>query len=127
MPERAFDLRSALSILGRRLRIPATAALAGDGSRDRLLLVSPLLYSSASQVLLPALQGGSGEPTSRDVKTDVTIAESDAVLGDVGRRIELPRPSTCSADGWRSRLSPEGSCASGPAPWQFQRPRLSRA
>ncbi len=90
MAEQALDLRSTLSILRRRRRVLVAVALAGLGAGVAFVVVNPPMYSSTSQVLLPSLPGQNGEPVSRDVRTDVTIARSDAVLGQAGR--DLPSP-----------------------------------
>lgn len=90
MAEQALDLRSTLSILRRRRRVLAAVALAGIGAGVAFVLAYPPMYSSTSQVLLPSLEGRNGEPVSRDVRTEVTIAESDAVLGSAGRGLTPP-------------------------------------
>lgn len=90
MAEQALDLRSTLAILRRRRRVLAAVSMAGIAAGVAFVLVSPPMYSSTSQVLLPSLEGRNGEPVSRDVRTEVTIAESDAVLGEAGRNLSLP-------------------------------------
>lgn len=92
MAEQALDLRSTLAILRRRRRVLALAAVAGIAAGVAFVLVNPPMYSSTSQVLLPSPEGQSGEAVSRDVRTDVTIAESDAVLGEAGRSLAPPVP-----------------------------------
>ncbi|MFC7360845.1 Wzz/FepE/Etk N-terminal domain-containing protein [Nocardioides astragali] len=92
MAEQPLDLRSTLSILRRRRRVLAAAAVAGVAAGVAFALANPPMYGSTSQVLLPSLQGQSGEAVSRDVRTDVTIAESDAVLGEAGRNLTPPVP-----------------------------------
>lgn len=90
MAEQALDLRSTLAILRRRRRVLAAVSVAGVAAGVAFVLVNPPMYSSTSQVLLPSLEGRNGEPVSRDVRTEVTIAESDAVLGEAGRNLSLP-------------------------------------
>ena len=90
MAEQALDLRSTLAILRRRRRVLAAVSVAGIAAGVAFVIVNPPMYTSTSQVLLPSLEGRNGEPVSRDVRTEVTIAESDAVLGEAGRNLSLP-------------------------------------
>lgn len=107
MAEQSVDLRSALSIWRRRRRTLLAAALLGAAVGVGSVLLWPPMYTSNSLVLLPRAQDASGQAITRDVKTEIQIATSDAVLGPAGddlsppmslrtlvRRVEVSAPST---------------------------------
>lgn len=92
MGEQALELRTALSVLRRRRALLAAAALVGAAAGASLVLATPSLYVSQSQVLLPPSQDSSGQAVPRDVATAVKVAGSDVVLGAVASEF-TPRPS----------------------------------
>jgi hypothetical protein len=77
-----LDVRSVLSLVRRRRRSLAAIALLGAFLGVGLVTWHPPLYTSTSKVLLPERPvQASGEPASWEPSTQVSIAESDAVLG----------------------------------------------
>ncbi|MCD6639346.1 MAG: hypothetical protein LT071_05470 [Nocardioides sp.] len=94
MAEQELDLRGTMSILRRRRLVLAGAAVAGAACGVGLALLSlagAAVYSSTSQVLLPPMQQET-VGAQRDVGTEVSIAESDVVLGAAGRELGLSMP-----------------------------------
>jgi capsular polysaccharide biosynthesis protein len=86
-----IDLRSVASLARRRRALLAVVALLGTLVGIALVVVRPPLYTSTSKVLLPldaALPNG--ERSSWDAGTQVSIAESDAVLGPASRAVSPP-------------------------------------
>jgi hypothetical protein len=81
------DLRSTLSILRRRRLVLVLAALVGVAAGVTFVVLRPPLYSSTSQVLLPPVRSTDGQRIARDVKTEIRIATSDAVLGPAGQAV----------------------------------------
>lgn len=82
------DLRSVASLIRRRWRLLTTVALAGAVVGVALVTVRPPLYTSTSQVLLPpASAQANGEKAAWEATTQVSIAESDAVLGPASRSV----------------------------------------
>ncbi len=84
MAEQSVDLRSTLSILRRKRRALAIAAVLGLAAGICFSLLRPPLYSSTSQVLLPPTQQSDGQAIPRNVDTEIRIATSEEVLGPAG-------------------------------------------
>jgi capsular polysaccharide biosynthesis protein len=82
--EQTIDLRSAFSVLKRRKKVLAWAALAGAAAGLALAVVQPPQYVSKTQVLLPPGQEGGGQ-AARDAETEVRIVRSEAVLRPAGK------------------------------------------
>ena len=83
-----IDLRSALSLLRRRRMVLVLFAVVGALMGVALVTWHPPLYASSSQVLLPATTDSTtGESTTWDAPTQVSIAESDAVLGPAAKAV----------------------------------------
>ncbi|NYD43075.1 Wzz/FepE/Etk N-terminal domain-containing protein [Nocardioides panaciterrulae] len=81
MPEQ-MDVRSAFSLIRRRRRWLAAIAILGALLGVAFVTWKPPLYTSTSKVLLPVRQiQANGEQTAWEASTQVSIAESDAVLG----------------------------------------------
>jgi uncharacterized protein involved in exopolysaccharide biosynthesis len=96
-----LDARSVLSLLRRRLRFLAFVALVGACLGVALVVWHPPLYTSTAKVLLPDRPvQANGERATWDASTQVSIAESDAVLGPASRAVS-PR---LSRDEIRSRV-----------------------
>jgi len=85
MSEQVLDLQSVLSTLRRHRRLVATMTLLGALSGVVLVQVHPPMYSSQTQVLLPAPPDNASGTTSRDGPTDARVAISDLVLEPAGR------------------------------------------
>lgn len=88
-----LDVRSLVSIIRRRSRALVVIALVGACLGVALVVWHPPLYTSTSKVLLPEPPGqASGEASTWDANTQVSIAESDAVLGPAAAAVS-PRLS----------------------------------
>ncbi|GAA2143065.1 hypothetical protein GCM10009844_15020 [Nocardioides koreensis] len=87
MAEQSVDLRSTLSILRRHRLVLALAALAGVAAGLCFVVLRPPTYASTAQVLLPPVKQTDGQTPARDVKTEIRIATSDAVLGPAGEAV----------------------------------------
>jgi capsular polysaccharide biosynthesis protein len=87
MGEQAIDLRSTMSILRRDAVALIAAGLLGAAAGGGYVVLKPPLYSSTSQVLLPAEQSPTGMPMQRDVATEVRVANSDVVLDPVVEKV----------------------------------------
>ena len=82
------DLRSMASLVRRRWRLLAIVAGASALVGVALVTVRPPLYTSTSQVLLPPAPAlSNGEKASWEATTQVSIAQSDAVLGPASRSV----------------------------------------
>jgi capsular polysaccharide biosynthesis protein len=90
MSEQTVDLRTSLSILRRHRRALAVVAALGAAAGILFVVLRPPMYMSAATVLLPPAQNITGQAVTRDVQTDVEIAESEAVLGPAGRTLDPP-------------------------------------
>jgi capsular polysaccharide biosynthesis protein len=86
-----IDLRSVLSLMRRRRRWLAVVGLVGAFLGVALVVWHPPLYTSTSKVLLPERpMDSSGQQATWEASTQVSIAESDAVLVPAAR--SLPHP-----------------------------------
>lgn len=92
MGEQVVELRSVLSVLRRRWGVLIGAAVLGAVAGVGFVLLQPPMYSSTSQVLLPQQTDASGQALEPDVKTQVQVAGSEAVLGPAAENLD-PRPS----------------------------------
>ena len=92
MTEQAVELRSLLPVLRRRWGVLIVAAVLGAVAGIGFVLVRPPMYSSTSQVLLPRQTDASGQSIEPDIKTQVQVAESGAVLGPAADELD-PAPS----------------------------------
>jgi capsular polysaccharide biosynthesis protein len=96
-----LDVRSVISLVRRRLRLLAVIALLGLLLGVSLVTWHPPLYTSTSKVLLPDRPvQANGERATWDASTQVSIAESDAVLGPAARAVS----PTLSRSEIRSRV-----------------------
>ncbi len=85
------DMRSVVSVVRRRTRLLALLALLGVLGGIALVTWRPPLYTSTSRVLLPpAAATSSGEQGSWDAGTQVSIAQSDAVLDPASKAVSPP-------------------------------------
>ncbi len=85
------DLRSVASLVRRRRRLLALLALAGALAGVALVTWRPPLYVSSSKVLLPAGPvSPNGDQASWEASTQVSIAQSDAVLGPASQAVSPP-------------------------------------
>jgi capsular polysaccharide biosynthesis protein len=83
-----LDLRSMMSLLRRRRRWLAAIACLGALVGIALVTWHPPLYTSTSKVLLPERPvQNDGQDSSWEASTQVSIAESDAVLGPAARAV----------------------------------------
>lgn len=98
MGEQAVELRSVLSVLRRRWGVLIAAAVLGAVAGLCFVLLRPPMYSSISQVLLPRQSDTSGQVIEPDVKTQVQVAGSEAVLGPVAENLD-PRRSVKNLEG----------------------------
>src|SRR4051794_10616292 len=86
-----IDVRSVLSLLRRRRMLLVAVAVLGSLMGVVLVIWHPPLYTSSSQVLLPAgTDTAAGSTTTWDAETQVSIAESDAVLGTAAKAVSPP-------------------------------------
>ncbi|MBI4940648.1 MAG: hypothetical protein HY830_07875 [Actinobacteria bacterium] len=85
MSDTVLDVRSARTLLRRRSRLLAVAAVVGLLAGVAYVAFVPPTLTSTTLVLLPTptLSGGGG----RDVATQVRIVLSEAVLGEAGRTV----------------------------------------
>jgi capsular polysaccharide biosynthesis protein len=86
-----LDVRAVLSLVRRRLRSVAVVALLGGLLGVALVTWHPPLYTSTSKVLLPERPvQANGQRATWDASTQVSIAESDAVLGAAAKAVSPP-------------------------------------
>jgi hypothetical protein len=86
-----LDVRSVFSLIRRRRRWLALVALVGACLGVALVTWRPPLYTSTSKVLLPERPvQANGERASWEASTQVSIAESDAVLGRAASAVSPP-------------------------------------
>ena len=87
-----LDVRSVLSLVRRRRRWLAAIAFVGAFLGVALVSWHPPLYTSTSKVLLPAAsaEDSGGDRTTWEATTQVSIAESDAVLGPAASALSRP-------------------------------------
>ena len=97
MAEQGLDGRSVLQTLRRHRRVLVIAAVLGEAAGLAFLLARPPGFQSTSMVLL-APETTNGQPTTRDMDTEIRIASSGAVLDPV-REAEEPRLSRRELDG----------------------------
>jgi capsular polysaccharide biosynthesis protein len=84
-----LDVRSVLSLLRRRRRTLAATVLVGAALGGALVTWQPPQYASTSRVLLPERPLASdGQDSTWDATTQVSIAESGAVLGPAARSVQ---------------------------------------
>lgn len=85
------DVRSVLSLVRRRRRALVLVALLGVFLGVALVTWHPPLYTSTSKVLLPAApKNPSGDTATWEASTQISIAESDAVLGEAAKTLSPP-------------------------------------
>lgn len=85
------DVRSVISLVRRRRWWLVAVALVGAFLGAALVTAHPPLYSSTSQVLLPEPPVADGSQSSSwEASTQVSIAESDAVLGPAAHALSRP-------------------------------------
>lgn len=104
MAEQGLDGRSVLQTLRRHRRVLVIAAVLGEAAGLAFLLARPPGFQSTSMVLL-APETTNGQPTTRDMDTEIRIASSGAVLDSV-REAEDPRLSRRELDGRVEITSP---------------------
>ena len=86
-----LDVRSVLSLVRRRRRSLAAIAVLGAFVGVGLVTWHPPLYTSTSKVLLPERPvQANGEPATWEANTQVSIAESDAVLQPAASALTPP-------------------------------------
>jgi hypothetical protein len=86
------DVRSVFSIVRRRRRWLAAIALVGAFLGVALVTWHPPLFTSTSKVLLPVppADDAGGDHSTWEASTQVSIAESDAVLGPAANALTHP-------------------------------------
>ena len=86
-----LDMRAVLSLVRRRSLLVVAIALVGATLGVALVTWHPPLYTSTSKVLLPPRPPeADGARTAVEASTQVSIAESDAVLGPAASAVSPP-------------------------------------